>query len=47
MSDTISESLRLEEPLKKIQCTHTNDSDLSFEVDIAGATLQPITNSKF
>jgi len=50
MSDTISESLRLEEPLKKIQCTHTNDSELSFggfEVDIAGSTLQPITNSQF
>jgi len=31
-------------------CTHTNDSELSFggfEVDIAGSTLQPITNSQF
>lgn len=47
MSYTISESLCLEEPLKKIQCTHTNDSELSFEVDIAGSTLQSITNSQF
>jgi hypothetical protein len=39
--------LCLEEPLKKIQCTHTNDSELSFEVDIAGSTLQSITNSQF
>ena len=47
VSDTIFESLHVEEPLKKIECTHTNDSGLSFEVGIDGATLQPITDSKF